>query len=331
MKHCFGGRYAALAGGIVCVLVSIESSARADAKNACITDCSGAPLSEEARTTVATRVEPTLQSIRSCLAAIGGENIRPIVIANVDSFGNAQIIRIDAGGYEKLACMPKAVGLQGATSMRCELRCDGTAPPPPVVVGPAATPGDTPTSIPSGEGPAKTTPSTPTTPRSQQEIWYGWQTLLADGAALGTWIAAGFADSSAVSGVGTGIYLLGPPVIHFVHGRVGPGFGSFGIRLLAPPVGAGIGALTGLAIGGSSGEFGTTLGGLFLGFLIGAFVGWGTAVAIDAAVLSYEKVEPNDKTATLKKPQALRLLPSLVLTPTPQGGFVGAGGLTGTF
>jgi hypothetical protein len=75
-------------------------------------------------------------------------------------------------------------------------------------------------------------------PEERRRQWYGWQTLISDGASiflLAT--AAGIAndasnEETAESLVYGGLagYYLGAPIIHWAHGHVGKGFASLGIR-----------------------------------------------------------------------------------------------------
>ena len=55
--------------------------------------------------------------------------------------------------------------------------------------------------------------------------WYGYQILLSDGATTGAMfgLSPGFAIN----------YLIGPPIIHGVHGNTGRIFGSIGLRIVA--------------------------------------------------------------------------------------------------
>jgi len=102
-----------------------------------------------------------------------------------------------------------------------------------------------------------------------QTHWYGWQTLLVDGAALSTvvggfWLRPANQDWSVVSIAGIGAWALGAPVVHWAHGRTGVGFASLGLRFGLPALGALI-ALTPSCSGGEcSGQalalaFGLTL------------------------------------------------------------------------
>lgn len=69
--------------------------------------------------------------------------------------------------------------------------------------------------------------------------WYGWQTLVTDGVAVGLFAFAKAAgDNSAavvVGGLGAlGAYVLGAPLVHVGHRRYGVAFGDLGIRIAAP-------------------------------------------------------------------------------------------------
>jgi hypothetical protein len=72
-----------------------------------------------------------------------------------------------------------------------------------------------------------------------QTHWYGWQTLLVDGASLGAfvggfWLKPANQDWSVVSIVGVGGYAVGAPIVHWSHGRVGVGFASLSFRVGLP-------------------------------------------------------------------------------------------------
>ena len=138
--------------------------------------------------------------------------------------------------------------------------------------------------------------------------WYGWQTLVADGAALAALMvgASYAAKDSPLSGMGLGIYLLGAPTVHMVHDRAGVGLASFGMRVAAPVVGAAIGV--GMADCDSSREdrgwCGMNEG------AVGLLIGAGAAIAIDAAVLARKPAPERRRIAT-----APRLAPAIALTP----------------
>ena len=58
--------------------------------------------------------------------------------------------------------------------------------------------------------------------------WYGWQTAIADGAA----IAGGLVTGNAL--VLAGGFTVGAPIVHWAHGNVLRGFASLGVRVGAP-------------------------------------------------------------------------------------------------
>lgn len=318
------GRYA-LSIVVAGALISLASTAEAAP---CVATCDGAGFSEETKTKVATLIEPSLQTVRSCSAGVSGV---PAIVVTTHPDGSLRrvlITRIEAGGQEKLACMPKISSLTpdpGALEMRCELRC-GAPPAAPPPVAPAvvpSSPNPAPVETPPSPAPAPAT----TTTSEPQTLWYGWQTLLADSGALLLAVLAGAAESPALGGFSYAAYLLAPPIIHVVHGRVGAGFASLGMRVVAAPGAAVIGALLAAAADPDVFDETATPTGVAVGFGVGLFLGWGASVAIDAAVLARsEKVE-----APTPKPQAMRVRPSLVLTPTPRGGFLSTAGVTGTF
>ncbi|MFO7177428.1 MAG: hypothetical protein DIU78_001900 [Pseudomonadota bacterium] len=77
--------------------------------------------------------------------------------------------------------------------------------------------------------------------------WYGWQTLIVDGAGLA--LGLGYAADEPKTKNGELLHpatatfvplytigLFGGPIVHFVHGRVGIGFLSFGVRGLVAPM-----------------------------------------------------------------------------------------------
>ncbi len=123
-------------------------------------------------------------------------------------------------------------------------------------------------------------------PPSQPPVnhWYGYQTLLADGAAL-TITVPGFAlKSNALFVTGLVPMLFAPPIVHIAHGNVGHGIASFAIRACAPVALAYVALLAST----SNETRGIDPNALFAGFLSG----WGIAAALDAAVFSWEKVMP---------------------------------------
>lgn len=114
--------------------------------------------------------------------------------------------------------------------------------------------------------------------------WYGWQTLLADGAAVTfTVMAAKEPDSTPFLMASAGTYLLGGPIVHAAHGNWGRAAGSLGLRLGLPLAGG----LAGAALAQCrQGEW-------FCGYAevgMGTLIGIVAAVTIDASVLAREPV-----------------------------------------
>lgn len=151
--------------------------------------------------------------------------------------------------------------------------------------------------------------------------WYGWQTLLVDGASLVLSVGAASTRSGATAGT-LGLaslagYLFGGPLVHVGNGRALTGLGSLGLRTGLPVGGAIAGGLAGYgSCGKSSGDFGSGLCVVAFGFL-GAGVGLIAAVITDAAWLARKTVETRQQ-------QGVRWLPDLSLTPT--GGSAGVRG-----
>ncbi len=135
--------------------------------------------------------------------------------------------------------------------------------------------------------------------------WYGAVTLGIDGLA-----AASCLTIILCPFVGLGGFVFGAPILHWVHGNVGKGFGSLGIRLALPAAAAGIGAAIGAGAdqAARSGTSGATTAAV-IGFLSGV-VG---ASLLDALVLAYDD-PPEPK-------QNVRILP--VFAPAASGATFG--------
>ncbi len=143
--------------------------------------------------------------------------------------------------------------------------------------------------------------------RRKRRSWYGWQTLVADGASFTFIVAAsgsshqGDADS-VLATVGVLGYFFGAPSVHWAHENVGKGFASLGIRGGSTTLfvlGA-VSCFDGWAGGGGNGD--CTI--MWLGFL-----GMIAAIPIDAAAFAYEDVVPEE--ASLGPLRRLRLSPVL--------------------
>lgn len=122
-----------------------------------------------------------------------------------------------------------------------------------------------------------------------ERVWYGWQTLVVDGIALTAPFALASAGAESEVAANTFLlgYALGGPAVHFAHGNVGRGFGSFGLRVGLPLGGAAVGALATSRAGCDYCALG--------GAVLGTFGGIGGAIALDAAWLAYD----TERTLTL--------------------------------
>jgi hypothetical protein len=161
------------------------------------------------------------------------------------------------------------------------------------------------------------------TPEALDEVWYGWQTLVADAAALATGIAGGVANSGPVAGLAYGGYVLAPPIVHWTHGKVGIGFASLSLRVFAPPGMLLIGALFGGLANHQSPESGAAIGAM-----TGLIAGYIGTVVIDAALFGYEKQQPTGAT----RGKGTRELPRFTASPTFDANKSRATfGLAGTF
>jgi hypothetical protein len=131
---------------------------------------------------------------------------------------------------------------------------------------------------------------------SPERRWYGWQTLACDGLALLTMSPSLVVDSTAPAAIGYVTFLLAAPVVHAAHGRWGRAFGSAGIRLGLPLVLAVVGhALVAekdnKTIFGKGPRFEESR----RAELIGVFIGFAIASALDASLFAYESVPSTDE------------------------------------
>lgn len=161
----------------------------------------------------------------------------------------------------------------------------------------------------------------PVPPRTEKK-WYGWQTLIVDGAVIVSSIAIGAASSDASNAAGTVFlvgYALGGPIVHWANGQVGMGFASLGLRVGAPVV---VGVLGGaLAAGASNGDGYAVLGGAAIGIIAGSI----GAVVVDSAVLARKTVTVDaaeERRASLK----LKWAPTASYDPKREAFQAGIGG-----
>ena len=139
--------------------------------------------------------------------------------------------------------------------------------------------------------------------------WYGWQVLLAD-VVGGTLSSAGaIANESGLVIAGGAVQIIGPPTIHWLHGRVGVGFSSLGLRVGGPLVG-------GLAAAGIQVAAGFNID--WIGVGLGASAGALIAAVVDVAALSHERISrPQTALRTHRRSAWERAVPGIS---------VGAGG-----
>jgi hypothetical protein len=159
-----------------------------------------------------------------------------------------------------------------------------------------------------GPADAPTLPATPPPPpkiaapstTAEASHWYGWQTLITDGASILTIPLI----------IGLPSWFLATPIVHFSHGRVGAGFGSLGIRIASVVLFA-VGALA--ITGGEAGDSGVNQAAA--GSLVLAI--FAVPMTVDAAILAYEPVP--ERTGAAPPPHRLGAIVPLVL-PRREGG-----------
>ncbi len=127
--------------------------------------------------------------------------------------------------------------------------------------------------------------------------WYGWQTITADAASVGT-IALGINRRfTPLAIAGAGGLILGAPILHAAHGNWGNAGLSLGSRVLFP--------LGGMLLGGVLSGGGSVTDGLAKTWG-GGLLGFGAALVVDYAVISFD-----DGSATVAMPQARQWMLSL--------------------
>ncbi len=141
-------------------------------------------------------------------------------------------------------------------------------------------------------------------PVAERTVWYGGETLLLDGATTALFVGSGVTAGQGkanVAGVlalgGVTTYLFGPPIVHFAHGRIGPGFASFGLRLVLPLETAFDGFLIGGLAASRDRDGYVDATGPAVGAAIGLVAGMALSSAIDAALLAKYKTRDVDPEA----------------------------------
>ena len=152
-------------------------------------------------------------------------------------------------------------------------------------------------------------------PAKPKHEWYGWQTIIVDGAALGS------CATVVLIPAGILLYGFGPPIVHWIHGYKTRGLASMAFRLAPPLVGMGLGALFGgIAAAAQTCRFGNCGRGEMPinGAGIGVVSGTITAAIIAPIIDSFMAYDD--------PPKSVRVLPSVA--PTKDGATIG---LSGTF
>jgi hypothetical protein len=140
----------------------------------------------------------------------------------------------------------------------------------------------------------------PTSPRAAEvapPVWYGWQTLSADGVSAVV-MSTGIALSSSPNPGGTdaargllvggvGIFALGAPAVHLANGEPWAAAGSLGLRVVLPTVGFFVGLASAPHCPVTNDSWGPCLRGLDSA-AIGALVGMIGASVADASLLAYK-------------------------------------------
>jgi len=147
--------------------------------------------------------------------------------------------------------------------------------------------------------------SPPARPTRPHETWYGYQTLIADGAVLGFFLLVDAESKSKIHVVDTSLALLSGPTIHLANGNLSGMFASFLVR--APAAAAILKA-----------NYQDTCdpkheNGCFDAWTTLAVVAAITAITLDASVFSYVKEEAPKRKKS----------PSVGVTPTFARGFAG--------
>jgi hypothetical protein len=168
--------------------------------------------------------------------------------------------------------------------------------------------------------------ATPPAPASAGETaggWYGWQTLIADGASVAVTALGAASQIAPVGFMGVGGYLLGAPSVHVAHGNPGRAVGSLLLRAGLPVLGFAAGAAAfhqpdSQACAGR--EECWNFSGLAEGLALG-LAGIATSVALDAAVFARESAPSAIDSDRAPSPTKA--------TATPQLGYVRGGAVVG--
>lgn len=169
-----------------------------------------------------------------------------------------------------------------------------------------------------------------------ERVWYGHQTLIADGLVLTTAVVAASTKAPALGLLSFGTYVLGAPLVHIAHGHSERGMADVALRLGGPFVlFVGAASVTFLVTAplSSSNASGTGPHNNFLAIGAGITAAFAALVSIpiaDAHYLAYDDAESPGPRGGASK-DASRTCPRWTCTlrpwvvPASGGGFAGVG------
>ncbi len=144
-------------------------------------------------------------------------------------------------------------------------------------------------------------------------VWYGWQVILVDLAAMTGVVLAGVRDDSRWLPPSLALAAVGPAGLHFLHGRPASAGRSVAFRLGAVCGGAFAGGLIGLLVPVRGAMFSSASAALY-GGAIGAGLGYLGAASLDATELS--PLRPSRRVSGDSWASAQRGLDELQVGPT---------------
>jgi hypothetical protein len=240
-------------------------------------------------------VGPILRELRRCL---NHQNFSAVPATLRIKWADTVTVEV-ARGLDTHPCILQAKAKVAATksatpvALSCTYQCEGgVIPPGPAAPPPPAPPPPTPPPEPKPEPPPVTTiePPPPVVHASRPASgWYGWQTLIADGASAVVLTGGLVSWTVEPTVIGYAGFLFGTPVVHAIHGNYGRMLGSFGLRLLLPAVAGGIGAA--VEVGGNAEN--TTVKGVVTSAGIGIGLAAAACIIIDAGFLAWDTKEPS--------------------------------------